>query len=68
MVLSDEKKLREGARAFDVRRDEAEDIVMAEGDGLVELRLSIPTRFLRRVEDLNSEIIATPLTCEKEGL
>lgn len=60
VVVGDEEELREGAGAFDVGRDEAEDVLVSHQDSLVDLRLSEPAGFLSGEEDFDGDLLSPP--------
>ena len=63
-ILKQSKHLRQSPpvynanpRTFDVRGDEAEDVVVAHEDGLVDLGLPEPRRLVHRVEHLDGDAV-----------
>ena len=58
--MSDEPELSAGPVILVVGRDEAEDVVVAQHAGLVDLHLSHPGLLVQRGEDLDGHIAAPP--------
>ena len=60
VVVGDQQHLGPAARALDVGRDEAEDVLVAHEDGLVDLGLAEPGGLLGGEEDLDSHPLPPP--------